>query len=60
MSEESYKTYVEAAKATHAMGRIGQPHEVAEGIAYLASDRASFVTGTLLAIDGGKASMCTK
>lgn len=60
MTEEAYKTYLEGAKLTHAMGRIGQPNEVAEGIAYLASDRASFVTGTLLAIDGGKASMCPR
>lgn len=60
MSEEAYKNYLEGAKATHALGRIGQPLEVAEGIAYLASDRASFVTGTLLAIDGGKASMCPR
>ncbi len=33
--------------------RIGQPEEIAEGIVYLASDRAGFVTGTGLVIDGG-------
>jgi NAD(P)-dependent dehydrogenase (short-subunit alcohol dehydrogenase family) len=35
------------------MGRLGQPAEVAAGIAYLASDDASFVTGLELYIDGG-------
>lgn len=35
------------------LGRMGQPEEIAEGIVYLASDRAGFVTGTGLVIDGG-------
>jgi NAD(P)-dependent dehydrogenase (short-subunit alcohol dehydrogenase family) len=35
------------------MGRLGQPEEIAAGVAYLASDDASFVTGSELHIDGG-------
>ena len=35
------------------LGRLGQPTEVAAGVAYLASDDASFVTGLELYIDGG-------
>ena len=35
------------------MGRLGRPDEVAAGVAYLASDDATFVTGTELYIDGG-------
>lgn len=35
------------------LGRLGQPAEVAAGVAYLASDDASFVTGLELYIDGG-------
>ena len=35
------------------MGRLGQPTEIAAGVAYLASDDASFVTGLELYIDGG-------
>jgi NAD(P)-dependent dehydrogenase (short-subunit alcohol dehydrogenase family) len=35
------------------MGRLGQPAEVAAGVAYLASDDSSFVTGLELYIDGG-------
>jgi len=35
------------------LGRVGQPEEVAEAYAWLASDRASFVHGAVLSIDGG-------
>ena len=35
------------------MGRLGKPAEIAAGVAYLASDDASFVTGLELYIDGG-------
>ena len=36
------------------MKRIGQPEEVAEAIRFLASEKASFITGASLAADGGK------
>ncbi len=37
----------------HAMRRLGEPHEVADAVCYLVSDRASFITGTTLDVDGG-------
>ena len=36
------------------MKRLGQPHEVAEVAAFLASDRASFVSGAVIPVDGGR------
>jgi len=35
------------------LGRLGRPEDVANAIAFLASDEASFITGTTLAVDGG-------
>ena len=32
--------------------RIGKPEDIAAAVAYLASDKASFVTGQVLAVDG--------
>ena len=45
--------YAEMAPRVHPMGRIAEPEEVAETAAWLLSDRASFVTGQALAVDGG-------
>jgi NAD(P)-dependent dehydrogenase (short-subunit alcohol dehydrogenase family) len=43
----------EAMASENALGRLGDPTEVAECIAFLASDKASFVTGEELTIDAG-------
>ena len=39
--------------AAHALGRVASPHEIARAIRFLASDDASFMTGTIMTVDGG-------
>lgn len=42
-----------AESARRPLGRIGSPEEIAKAVLYLASDAASFVTGTAMVVDGG-------
>ena len=55
MTERYFQTEenAELIRSVHALNRWGQPPEVAKAILFLASDDASFVTGTTLMVDGG-------
>lgn len=46
MTEEAYANFLERCKTTHALGRAGNANEVADAIAFLASDAATFITGS--------------
>ena len=48
LGEETIRDLVEQTP----LGRLGRPEDIAEAVVYLASDKASFVTGQVLAVDG--------
>ena len=60
MNEDAYAAFLEHSKTTHPLGRVGEADEVAELIYFLASDRANWITGATVSIDGGRALTCAR
>lgn len=60
MSEDAYAGFLERSKETHPLGRVGEAAEVADLILFLASERASWITGVTYSIDGGRAETCAR
>ena len=50
--------FIQSCKTSHALGRVGEPNEVAQAIIFMSCSEASFITGATLPVDGGKHAMC--
>jgi NAD(P)-dependent dehydrogenase (short-subunit alcohol dehydrogenase family) len=60
MDESKYAAFLERSKETHPLGRPGEAGEVAALILFLASDRAGWMTGETIPIDGGRHLTCAR
>ena len=60
MEDEKYENFLEHSKTTHPIGRVGEPSEIADLIYFLASEKASWITGATYEIDGGRAQTCAR
>jgi NAD(P)-dependent dehydrogenase (short-subunit alcohol dehydrogenase family) len=60
MDESKYAAFLDRSKETHPLGRPGNPAEIADLIVFLASDRAGWMTGETIPIDGGRHLTCAR
>jgi NAD(P)-dependent dehydrogenase (short-subunit alcohol dehydrogenase family) len=60
MDEATYQKFLEHSKETHPLGRVGNADDIAQLILFLASPRASWITGVTYLIDGGRAQTCLR
>jgi NAD(P)-dependent dehydrogenase (short-subunit alcohol dehydrogenase family) len=60
MDPGQYAAFLARSKETHPLGRPGEPEEIASLILYLASDRAAWMTGETIPIDGGRHLTCLR
>ena len=60
MNDDAYTAFLEHSKTTHPLGRTGRPEEIADLVLFLASERASWITGATYSIDGGRGQTCAR
>ena len=54
VTKETYRDYVKMRGEGYLLRRIGEPEEIADMVAYLVSDKAAWITGAVIPVDGGK------
>lgn len=60
MDDHSYREFLERSKQTHPLGHVGEVADAAEAIAFLASDKAKWLTGIVVPVDGGRGITCLR
>ncbi len=55
MGDEKYARRVQSVLKSYPLGRLGEPEDIASAIAFLSSDRAAWITGQVLSVNGGYA-----
>lgn len=60
MDEAKYASFLERSRETHPLGRPGTVDEIADLILFLASERAAWITGETISIDGGRHLTCAR
>ena len=60
MDDAQYAAFLTRSKETHPLGRPGNADEIADLILYLASERAVWMTGETIPIDGGRHLTCLR
>ena len=53
MTSELDETFIEQVKTAIPLGHVGKPEDIAYAVAFLASEQAGYITGTVLSVDGG-------
>jgi NAD(P)-dependent dehydrogenase (short-subunit alcohol dehydrogenase family) len=51
---EGVQSFWDRTRPLHPLGRNGKPEDITEAALFFASERSSWITGTLLSIDGGR------
>ena len=60
MDETRYAAFLDRARETHPLGRPGQASEIADAVLFVASDKAAWMTGDTIAVDGGRHLTCLR
>lgn len=53
MNPQEMDGFLDRVRAANALGRVGEPREIADAVVFLCSEHASYITGTDLVVDGG-------